>query len=247
MRWTESEIEILKKYYDYEGGNLSTFIRKSSNALRIKAYRLGLRKLEYRKKIILSPTENQIILGGLLGDLCCRMRIFTKNAFLQGGHCKEQKEYLLWKLNSLKSLSFKTRINKRKAILFDSKSYPCLNIYYNLFYKNNKKIVNLSILNKLYNLGLAVWYMDDGCYKKKDKSCNIHTNGFTYSENLLIKNWFEKKWCIKPKIYSIKKPKDYPGKVWYFLNFNVKETIKLINLIKNHIHPSMNYKIGVLN
>ena len=87
--------------------------------------------------------------------------------------------------------------------------------------------------------------MDDGSYNKRDKNCSIYTNGFSYKENILISKWFEKRWNIYPKIYKVKKV-DYPGKIWYYLNFNVNETEKLIRLIKVYIHPCMKYKIGII-
>lgn len=53
----------------------------------------------------------------------------------------------------------------------------------------------------------------------------------------------KKKRGIFPKIY-IKMSKEYPRKIFYYLNFSA---VELFNLIKDHIHPSMKYKIGVIN
>lgn len=243
--WNNNEIEVLKSNYILEGdNNLPNLLGKSPNAIRIKASRLGISKFGYKANITLSSLEEQVILGGLMGDLYCRIREKNKNAQIQGAHCKKQEDYLLWKVNILKSLSFSFRRNKAGYLFFDSKNYPCLNEYYHLFYKNGKKTITEEVLNKIETFGLAIWYMDDGSYSNRDKSSRLYTNGFTYDENLLIKKWFENRWGVFPKITIYKDEKRCPGRVRYFLTFNVRETKKLIDMIRNYIHPSMNYKIG---
>lgn len=248
MRWTRLDVNLIEKEYLLKGEYyLSKIINKSPNAIRIKASRLNISKLAEREKIILSSVERQVILGSLLGDMYCRIKKTCKNAQIEGAHSKKQEPYLLWKISLLRSLLFNIRRTNLGYLFFESKVYPCLNYYHNLFYINGKKQIHRKILEKLNEFGLAIWFMDDGTYKKRDRSCCLHTNGFTYEENIVIQDWFKTKWEIYPKIYSIKNPKRYPGKIWYFLNFNVQETNKLFNLIKNYIHPSMKYKVGVLN
>ncbi|MCD4666509.1 hypothetical protein K8R47_01715 [archaeon] len=242
--WTEYEIRTLKREYSSKGYNkFSIEFNRSPNAIRIKASRLNLNNLKLRQNIKLTKKEDQMILGGLMGDLYCRIQRTCKNANIEGAHCKKQEKYLLWKVKSLNSLSFNLRRLKEGYLFFESRVYPCLNYYYNLFYKNGKKEISKNILNKIDEFGLSIWYMDDGCYNRRGKSCNIHTNGFSYEENLIIKKWFETRWKIYPKITGIKKV-DYPGKVWYFLRFNVNDTKKIIEIVKDYIHPSMRYKIG---
>ncbi len=246
MRWTNNEIELLRRDYVDKGEFcLSSVLNRSPNAIRIMASRDGISKLAYRKDIKLSESEKQIILGGLFGDLYSRIKDKCKNARIEGAHCKKQEKYLLWKVNMLKSLSFNLRRNKLGYLSFESRRFPCLNYYHNLFYKNGKKEVTRQILDLVDRLGLAVWYMDDGSYKKRDRNCTLHTNGFTYAENLVIKEWFEEKWSIFPSICSNTDPKRHPGKRWHYLYFGTKEAEKFISLIKDYIHPSMLYKIGV--
>ncbi len=244
--WTKEEITALKENYNkLEESSLAQLLKKSPNAIRIKASRLGLNKLKARELIVLTKEEEQIIIGGLLGDLYCRIKKTSKNANIEGAHCKKQESYLLWKISLLKSLSFNLRRTNLGYLFFESRAFHCLNLYRNLFYKNGKKEVNKDILDKLEPLGLAIWYMDDGTYSKKDRNSSIFTNGFTYEENILIKEWFESKWKLFPKVYATRNPKKYPNKVWHYLNFSVSETVKLINIIRDYIHPSMKYKIGV--
>ena len=246
LTWKNEEIEYLKNnFLSLSYKDISKQLGRSPNAVRIKSFRLGIGKLKSRIDIKLSEEEHQIILGGLLGDLYCRISGSCKNAQIEGAHCKKQEPYLLWKVSKLKNLSFSFRRTNLGYLFFESRRYPCLNYYCHLFYKTGKKKINVFILNKLNRLGLAIWYMDDGSYNKRYKYCRLHTNGFTYDENLIIKKWFEEKWGIYSKINSCKQPKKYPGRIWYYLNFNSTETRKLIGLVEDYVHPSMEYKIGI--
>jgi len=246
MYWTNQEVELLKNHFLKEGEYfLSKLLNKSPNAIKIKAFRCGMGKLKARKDIQLSHKEDQILLGTLLGDTYCRIKKSCKHALIEGAHCKYQEPYLLWKVNCLKNFQFNLRRTKIGNLFFESKQYPCLNDYHILFYKNGKKEVSIDILDKLDALALAVWYMDDGTYRKRDKNSRLCTNGFTHAENKLIQEWFKTKWDITAKIAQSKDPKRHPGKIWYFLQFNATETRKLIAIIQDYIHPLMNYKIGV--
>lgn len=239
MEWSKDEKDFLKKFYvsrdvDY----ISSVIGRSPNAIRTKAWMMGFVKFD--RDIVLFPSEKQIILGSLLGDMYCRITNSCKNAQVEEVHSMKQQSYLLWKLSRLESLSFNLRETEIGALHAESRVYSVLNYYYCLFYKNGKKQVNRVILDKLDALGLAVWYMDDGSYSKKDKNCRFYTNCFSYEENLLIKRWFEERWNLLPRIHSCFKR----GKSYYFINFNAENTKKLISIIEPHIHESMKYKIG---
>jgi recombination protein RecA len=245
QRWNKQELELLKQeYIPKEENSLYEKLNRSPNAIKSMASRLNLNNLKIRGGIILSDAENQIILGSLLGDMYCRIKKTAKNAQIEEPHCKEQEPYLLWKVAMLKSLSFNVRRTSLGYLFFESRVYPCLNYYNNLFYKNKKKVLNIDVLDKLSPLGLAVWYMDDGSYNQKQKTCCLYTNGFTYEENETIRKWFNFKWDIYPRVTAHRNKKEYPNKTWFILTFNGTETKKFMNLIKGYIHPSMKYKLG---
>src|SRR6202007_398738 len=48
------------------------------------------------------------------------------------------------------------------GITFNTLSLPCLNYYFDLFYKNGTKIVPSNISELLTPVGLAYWLQDDG-------------------------------------------------------------------------------------
>ena len=246
MNWNKTEIGYLKENFSSsKDKSVAAFLNKSSNAIRIKAIRLKLKKesTTYRTSLVLTQDEEQIILGGLMGDLHCRMTYTSKNARLEGGHGSNQIGYLNYKIKLLGRLNWNVRLAKDGSTHYESKSFQCLNQYFILFYPNNKKVINIKILDRIDKLGLLIWYLDDGNYHLRDKTSRIFTNGFSYEEQLIIKKWFEDKWNISPKIYQYRDQSNYPDKIWYYLNFSVSETKRLHGLFINfNIPECMKYK-----
>lgn len=248
MSWTRQEIQLLKQEFPTKTDReVARALNTSPNAIRIKASRLGISKeiTKIRNNLELNPIEEQIIVGGLLGDLSCRVTHTSKNAQLEGGHCAKQKQYMLWKLSLLKRLLFTFRKTKVNTYLYTSRSFKALNKYHYCFYNKGFKYINKEILDLLNEFGLLIWYLDDGTYHKRDKNIRLYTNGFSYNEQLTIKKWFQLKYNIDPSIHTVRK-KEYPGKFWYFLYFTVKDSKKLLNLFKNFEIPEcMHYKLGM--
>lgn len=245
LTWNKTEIEYLKGSFSSNHDNLlSAYLNKSPNSIRIKASRLKSKKdsSTYRINLELTPIEEQVILGGLMGDLHCRLTHTSKNARVEGGHGSNQGEYLAYKVELLNRLKCVIRLSKEGAYYYQSKSFSCLNNLYELFYKNGKKIVNREVLNKINSFGLLIWYLDDGSYHLRDKSSRLHTNCFTYEEHLVMKEWFEQNFGISPTIHKFK---DQVGKTVYYLNFSVSETIKLYDLFRDFEIPEcMKYKFN---
>jgi len=196
---------------------------------------------------------HQILLGSLLGDMHCNKE--AVNAKIEETHSILQKDYLLWKYknlnifnNSIRERHYPKCISKGKVytrkpqIRLWSRVSPKLNLYYHLFYPNGKKKIRREILDQINTLALAVWYCDDGSYDYYDKHIRIHTEGFSYKENLLLKEWLKNKWSI---VSSFKKA--HTGQIG--LKLDVKNTDKFLRLIKNHLlemPTSIRYKLGHL-
>ena len=250
--WSKEEVKYLENNFSTLSDiDISKKLKKSPNAIRIKASRLNIRSASsvYRFNLQLSKIEEQVILGGLLGDLHCRITHTSKNARLEGGHTLKQKEYLMYKVNLLQKLRWYIRLGKKNdAYFYQSRAYPCLNQYHDIFYSFGNKRVTKPLLDRLDTFGLFIWYMDDGSYSKRDNISSLYTNCFSYEEQKVIKEWFEEKWGISPHIYNAKNPKKYPGKIWYYLYFPVRETRKLHDLFINFSIPEcMKYKFSFYN
>jgi len=101
-----------------------------------------------------------------------------------------------------KLLHIKTRIYNQyekqqkkyyKKISMRSKSLPELVSYRNLFYPSGKKAVTKDILNKVNELGLTVWYCDDGSYHFTQRAVRLMTDSFSHNEQVIIQKWFKDK------------------------------------------------------
>lgn len=86
-----------------------------------------------------------------------------------------------------------------KSIYFRTLAFPCLNEFYDLFYKDKVKIVleNLDVL--LTPVGLAYWIMDDGGITV-NKQTVLHTRFFSKKEVLYIIKVLEKNSDLKTRI-----------------------------------------------
>lgn len=197
--------------------------------------------------------EHQIILGSLLGDMHCKKEFLNSN--IEETHSIKQEDYLTWKYLNLKNRlnlklhTFNNSICKAKGKIYfrqteiklRSKVSEKLNIYHNLFYNNGKKAITQDVLDQLDMLGLSVWYCDDGYYDPENHVVQIHTEGFSLSENQILKKWFNERWNI-----NVNFKKD-PSKEKVLLRLSVKDTNKFLNLIKDHIFnmpQAMWYKLG---
>ncbi len=181
-------------------------------------------KIDKQNKLVIQSKHqaNSAIIGMLLGDssmyryilkksLDNKMNI-RKNSRIQFSttHCKKQLDYLLWKESILRAyIKFGKLIedNYRKESNFVYykktslvKSTKNLISLYEKFYNTGRKIVNKKLLNRLTNLGLAIWFMDDGSLIPHSVNKNggikalklrLHTSGFNYDEHVIMKDYFD--------------------------------------------------------
>lgn len=201
----------------------------------------------------ISENTHQILLGSLLGDMTCIKE--HVNAKIAESHSIKQKDYLLWKNNYLHVFNtriffyndpyckFKGHVFKRKPeIRLCSRVSAELNKYYESFYKKNKKSINKNLLREINELGLAVWYCDDGSYDFSHKRITFSTQGFSLRENRLLKEWLEERWSVKSKIKKLTIDKAV-------LTLDVKNTNKFLLLIQKYLLRMpicMYYKLGHL-
>lgn len=186
-------------------------------------------------------TEDQIsiIIGCVLGD---GWLIKMKNTYFSCKHGPKQKDYCYWKYSYFQNMNAKFTYGIRKNpdirtnIRYESYELrtPCntnYNLFYDLFYINNKKVLTPEILNLYTELSLAVHYMDDGT--KLEGSYQICTDCFTIEEINLFRDFLLKKWNIETTIQN-KSNRVY-------IRRKSKEIFE--NLIKPYIHETMKYKL----
>lgn len=196
----------------------------------------------------LSLSQKQIIMGGLLGDAYYNRR----NNSIRFAHSQKQYPYLQWKKSFFNEndVSKTYRRNYKEGYVgYSFEMYNRKHMYESFFnfiqkncYKNTTKKISLKYLNELNALGLAVWWMDDGCLSihKGNRYGKLCTHCFNYEENILIQKYFHDKWNIE---VDIKEEKHR----YYFIRLNVTALKKLISIIYKYVVeiPSMIYKIDL--
>tara|TARA_B100000315_G_C14407152_1_gene509270 strand:- start:241 stop:837 length:597 start_codon:yes stop_codon:yes gene_type:complete len=194
--------------------------------------------------MLFTQTQRDIIVGTVLGDATLERN--GKNVRMKTAHCIKQKEYVKWKYNYLKHICsslprvfdvFDKRTQKiRQQISFSTKTMAELNVYRELFYKDKIKIIPDNITEMLTSpLSLAVWYMDDGHKRTDCNALRLHTNSYSFEEQMKLKKCLSKNFDIDVNIHKAAKH--------FVLYVPSREGNKFCSIVKPYIIPSLQYKI----
>lgn len=216
----------------------------------------------YKDSLTLSDIQKEILIGVLLGDAHLSRPKSTHNTKLVFDQSNSlHKEYLLHLYDVFKSLTnTEPYVTNRKpdtrtgkvynSIKFSTLSLPspgrrhcrarpgaCLNNYYELFYKDGKKIIPTNISEFLTARGLAYLIMDDGGKSYYGQTI-IHTRFYTKLEVELLQETLLKNFSLTSRLKE--KSKDQ-----WILYIQVRQDIKnkLSNLVRPYMHDSMMYKL----
>jgi transposase len=186
----------IKQKYNISASHFKYILKKHNLVSSYTKKVLENRKNKTPKKIAdckiikdFTEIEKQVLIGGLLGDSTLFRKKMIQGAFR---HSIKQESYGDYKYELLKRLcgnkhhyeTYNKTVNKHyQGVVYYIKSHEPLEYYYNLFYKEGKKVINSEIVSQLDGLGLAIWFMDDGSKNKttSDKqkgSYRIATNCF---------------------------------------------------------------------
>jgi len=196
----------------------------------------------------------QVLIGSLLGDGGVYLPKRYQNAFYAENKKITHLSYLEWKMDALSSFDGGIKIVTRfkeghqtkldwwlgndsyQVAVLRTNVHPILTKLRGLWYPNGKKIVPEKEIQKLNELGLAVFYMDDGCYEVLGRYCMLSTKGFSLGEQKIIAAVFKENFGLKSRIRT-----DGKG---YWLDLSVADTDKFLKIVEPHIHPCMIYKLG---
>ena len=197
--------------------------------------------------------SRNLLIGMLLGD-----GTISNNYVFKIAHCKEQKDYLEWKIKQLKDAGIRNNgiksYIKTKGFNIGVSVYytqlniiPFIKVLRRVVYKTKKIIGNRKLLNRLSAKEIAIWYMDDGHLNiRKDK--NGRPMGFYIKistcepkeEVQTIIDFFKEQWNINFYMFHEGKKEDS-----YSLCCGTKEGLKFIEIVKPYVSqvPSMIHKI----
>lgn len=242
----KTEIIKSKIFELYNAGENIKDIAKDLN-IDIRLVEMYLNEQVIPNDYVLTPTEEQIVIGSLLGDGNISANKSNTKSHLIFAHSSKQKDYCIWKTQMLQNImyfhySFKEvkkidKRNKKKYFSYRalSKDLSVLHDFKNRWYINindkNIKMINKTDLYKLNALGLAIWFMDDG-YKDHNAGYVIATQCFSKQDLIIIKSYFKDIWDIEITIRN-------NGEIY----IGSKYKNKFKNIIEPFIHPDCKYKL----
>jgi len=199
------------------------------------------------KNMKLTVRQKAIIYGLILGDGYIQ-KTGQKNARLRLEHSIKQKKYIEWKYQELRNIfSNKPKrverihpLSRKKYIYLrlQSHSSPFFGRLYKIFYTDGKKHIPEDIHTIIkHPLTLAVWYMDDGYYYKRDKSAHIYLPLLNKENMQKLLKALHNEHKLSPKYYC------RPDKKGCQLNFTGEQLKTLVRIVKPYILPEFNYKI----
>ncbi len=133
-----------------------------------------------------------------------------------------------------------TRNNKKRGLItqslyFRTLAMPCLNYYYDLFYKDKIKVIPRNLDELLTARGLAYWLMDDGG-KSVHGQTIIHTRAFTLEDVKYIQEVLNKNFELITRLEEKKEGQ-------WVIYIPIRQKIKLKDIVGPYMHKSMLYKI----
>ena len=199
----------------------------------------------------LSKEQKSLLIGLLLGD-----GTISSNYVFKLSHSEAQREYLEWKVDLLNKFGFKNNgvkeyistcgYNKGGKVLYSQMSInPTIKALRRTVYTPKKRITR-RLLNWLTPLGLAIWYMDDGCINvntSKQRSSIQHTIKIATCVDLdtaqVIIDYFKEVWNVQFRPF-----KEGAG-TYSVASSTESDCAAFIQIIRPYVEqvPSLLYKI----
>jgi len=133
----------------------------------------------------------------------------------------------------------KSKLNGKVFIgyMFATRVYPCFNDWYDMFYKEGKKIVPLDLYSMLTYEALAHWIMGDGTKAPIGPGLTLQTQSFTIQECVFIISILIYKFDLKCSLHM---QRNQPT-----IYISAKSMRKLTPLILPYMCDSMLYKLDI--
>ena len=190
----------------------------------------------------LLKVQRLVLIGTLLGDGYIQP-VGKRSARLRLEHASSQKEYIFWKWEIFKNyMQSKPKLIKRynqrwkkwySYYRCQSHSSPVFARYRRLFYEGGRKRIPGNIRTLLKNaLTLAVWFMDDGYFYRRDKHIFLYLpKDYTFREIEMLKDALKENFGLEAKYKEKKEGSER------YLWFDKLQSKKFIEIIKPHLLP----------
>ena len=203
--------------------------------------KVGDRVLLLRSELGLTPIQEQVLLGKMLGDGSYRDMQWT--ASIHWGHREQDREYAEWTASAIGSLdsgSIEAQVSGYGTNMVRCRTVGSAWIkekFSSFFSADRRKRIPSWVAEELSPISLAFWYMDDGSLgKHQDQEDRAHfaVCGFTTEDcNILIRGL--KRFGIAALYYE--------ADGYSRIRLNATEAEKLFLLIAPYIPPVMQRKL----
>lgn len=181
------------------GAQIAEIIGVSRSAIcnRLRVHGIEGKQYSYIKE--LTPWQDAVILGTLMGDGCLKRVKPHHNAHFKMSHGPKQLDYIRWKAEQFPEFFIKKEPTPYMTkdgyptYKIASSSHPLFTEYYEFLYPNKKKRVNKEVLERIAALdfrdaALAIWYMDNG--STKYDNARLALDGYDDTQYNLLAEWF---------------------------------------------------------
>lgn len=152
---------------------------------------IGDRVLLLRSELGLTPIQNSVLTGKLLGDGSL-VRSPSRSWAIEFGHTEKDSEYVHWTLRALGDIGHKkvgSRTSGYGSNIITGRSSFCNEIYegFSHWWDNGRKVVPKNLC--LDPIALAFWYMDDGSLSHsegQEDRATIATSGFSRDDHDIL-------------------------------------------------------------
>jgi len=214
------------------------FLQPDANYKNASQLKIGDKVALLRSDWYLSPVQEQILLGKLLGD--GTLSLSSVNHHVTFGHVNQVLvEWTCRGLGDLITPYKDTRISGYGSLMYRARTHTSsfISEKFQDFIQDGKKVVPVWVANELTPLAIAFWYMDDGSlghHSNQEDRANFAVCGFTKEDcDVLIEGL--RKYNIKA-IY-------YQAEGYSRLRLNADDAERLFLLIAPYIPSALQYKL----
>ncbi len=185
------------------------------------------------RKTPLTSLQRDLVIGSMLGD--GYLMPTTAGCCFRVSHGHRQHEYVDWKFGIMSDFVRTAPRECGGSYYFRTITHPEFSGLRGAFYSGGfKKVLPVDVIyQELTAFGLAVWFMDDGASDRKQ--LRINTQCFSADENNVLIEFLQAKFGIAARL---NKDKDR-----YRLRIGEGGVERFINLVRQHVLPSMRYKL----
>lgn len=208
--------------------------------------------------VSLSDNTVALILGSLLGDGSLKVHKGYQNARFSFRHSLKQLDYFNSKVSQLEEISGEKSVffqkpdgySKNGKARYQSIALPSLTELYDLTHKSKHFVIRRKWLNRMSDLSIAIWWLDDGSLVVNTRKGVICTDGFDEKSVKVLARYLKVAWGINTHVGAVNVTgrRGSTHKICFRIWIRSTEELKkLLRIVAPHIQTlDMLYKVLIL-